>query len=152
MTRPAHQARLYFETVRHLKPVQMWRSVRRPRPRLASIDACPRACLGPWLAPVKRASPWLGGNRWRHLNREREIETWNDREPEKMWLYQLHYLEDPCPETVAWWMNENPPGRGTGWEPFPLSRRIANWVAWLLEDTLEPAFRLRVEANLAVQA
>lgn len=152
MTRPAHQARLYFETVRHLKPVQIWQRVRRPRPRLGSPDAWPRACLGAWLAPVKRTSPWLGGNRWRHLNHEREIETWNDREPEKLWLYHLHYLEQPCPETVAWWMNENPPGRGTGWEPFPLSRRIANWVAWLLEDTLEPAFRRRVETNLAVQA
>jgi uncharacterized heparinase superfamily protein len=28
------------------------------------------------------------------------------------------------------WVSENPPGRGDGWEPYPVSRRIINWVKW----------------------
>ncbi len=94
----------------------------------------------------------MGGRRWRHLNQEREIKTWNDSEPERLWLYHLHYLEQPCLQTAAVWMVEIPLGRGIGWEPYPLSRRISNWVAWLLEDSLEPEFRHRLETNLAMQA
>ena len=152
MPLPNNPVHLYWETVRHLKPIQVWRYVRRPRPRMASIVVRPSIRAGQWVVPVKRAEPWMGGKRWRHLNQEREIKTWNDGEPERLWLYHLHYLEQPRPQTVAWWMEENPPGRGIGWEPYPLSRRISNWVAWLLEDSLEPEFRRRVETNLAMQA
>jgi len=30
------------------------------------------------------------------------------------------------------WIDENPPGKGPGWEPCPLSRRIVNWSKWIL--------------------
>ena len=152
MPLPNNQLRLYWETVRHLKPMQIWRYVRRPRPRPARVDVRPGMRAGQWSVPVKRMDPWRGGNRWVHLNQEREIKTWNDSEPERLWLYHLHYLEEPRPQTVASWMEGNPPGRGVGWEPYPLSRRISNWVAWLLDDSLEPEFRRRVETNLAMQA
>jgi uncharacterized heparinase superfamily protein len=144
--------RIYWETARHLKPIQVWRCLRGPRPRLDRLDVRTGNRAGEWKAAVKRRDPWMGGKRWRHLNQEREIKTWNDSEPEKLWLYHLHYLEQPRPQTAAWWMDENPPGRGIGWEPYPLSRRISNWVAWLLDDSLEPEFRRRVETNLATQA
>ena len=31
-------------------------------------------------------------------------------------------------------MSENPPGQGNGWEPYPTSLRIVNWVKWLLRE------------------
>lgn len=152
MSSPNQQVRLYWETARHLQPIQIWRRFHRPLPRLADLDARPRAGTGQWVAAVKRSNPWLGGNRWRILNQEREIETWNDANLEKLWLYHLHYFERPSPETVASWIGENPPGHGVGWEPYPLSRRIANWVAWLLEEPLDADFRTAVERSLALQA
>jgi uncharacterized heparinase superfamily protein len=30
------------------------------------------------------------------------------------------------------WVTENPPGKGTGWEAYPLSLRIVNWIKWAL--------------------
>ncbi|EKD98152.1 MAG: hypothetical protein ACD_23C00561G0001, partial [uncultured bacterium] len=30
------------------------------------------------------------------------------------------------------WITENPPGQGVGWEPYPLSLRIVNWIKWAL--------------------
>ena len=29
-------------------------------------------------------------------------------------------------------MAENPPGQGNGWEPYPTSLRIVNWIKWAL--------------------
>src|SRR5450759_4718040 len=46
-------------------------------------------------------------------------------------------------------MSENPPGQGNGWEPYPTSLRIVNWVKWSLDgDTHSP----EVVHSLAVQA
>ncbi|HVZ37223.1 MAG TPA: alginate lyase family protein, partial [Polyangiaceae bacterium] len=33
---------------------------------------------------------------------------------------------------ISRWIRENPVGQGTGWEPYPLSLRTANWIKWHL--------------------
>src|SRR5262249_2959052 len=33
---------------------------------------------------------------------------------------------------LARWIDENPPARGNGWEPYPTSLRIVNWIKWVL--------------------
>jgi uncharacterized heparinase superfamily protein len=145
---------LYWETARHLKPVQLWRRVWRPQPRTRPIHVALRPPEGRWVTPLEQTDPWLGGRRWRHLNQEREIVGWNDAGAgvEKLWLYQLHYMDAPRPETALWWIRENPPGQGIGWEPYPLSRRIANWVMWLLTTPPEKGVRRQIEESLAAQA
>ena len=30
------------------------------------------------------------------------------------------------------WINENPVALGTGWEPYPVSLRVVNWIKWIL--------------------
>lgn len=83
---------------------------------------------------------WFGGTRFRFLNVEHEVVSavdWNRAEWGKLWLYNLHYFDclrqpDMTEETGnAWimrWIAENPPGCGNGWEPYPLSLRIVNWI------------------------
>jgi uncharacterized heparinase superfamily protein len=75
---------------------------------------------------------------------------WNDSGKPKLWLYNLHYFDDlgaPADaerrslqrELVARWIAENPPGKGNGWEPYPVSLRIGNWIKWALAgESLEP--------------
>ena len=61
-----------------------------------------------------------------------------------------------APERTAWhrelielWIEGNPPFGGNGWEPYPLSLRIGNWIKWILQgNELEPAW----QASLALQA
>ena len=92
----------------------------------------------------------------RFLNEDGEIAgaaQWNDPGKPKLWLYNLHYFDDlgaPADaerrglqrELVARWISENPPGKGNGWEPYPVSLRIANWIKWALAgEPLEPAWR-----------
>jgi hypothetical protein len=84
----------------------------------------------------------LGPSRFRILNDVRELDGaagWNDRRVPKLWLYHLHYFDDlgarGSEERKDWhaslirrWVEENPPARGCGWEPYPLSLRIVNWI------------------------
>jgi uncharacterized heparinase superfamily protein len=85
---------------------------------------------------------------------------WNHPAWEKLWLYHLHYFDDlnahGAGERLAWhraliarWVQENPPGQGVGWEPYPLSLRAVNWIKWALSgNELEPEW----VHSLAVQA
>jgi uncharacterized heparinase superfamily protein len=85
---------------------------------------------------------------------------WNAAGRTKLWLYNLHYFDDlnavgGADRTdwhralVARWIAENPAGRGNGWEPYPLSLRIVNWIKWVLGGN-EPDERMAL--SLAVQA
>jgi len=66
---------------------------------------------------------------------------WNDSTKEKLWLYNLHYFDDLNSTDFALreelhfyfvnnWIVQNPPFDGNGWEPYPLSLRLVNWVKW----------------------
>ena len=68
---------------------------------------------------------------------------WNKEFPSKLWIYNLHYFEDLLSSNAEEkrnlhlrilnrWIDENPVGFGSGWEPYPTSLRIVNILkAWL---------------------
>ena len=88
----------------------------------------------------------LSPTRFRFLNEERSVEAagdWAPPQSAKLWTYNLHYFDDvnamDAPQRAGWhralmhrWIAENPPGSGPGWEPYPLSLRIVNWIKWAL--------------------
>ena len=163
---PLATALRYGQTLRHLRRVQftnrLVRKLRRPR-----IDASPAPVLrepqGGWVAPLQRSVQLETSTRVTLLNQPGEFseaQDWNDPSRPKLWLYNLHYFDwlgAPCSDEAApWsrasisrWIEQNPPGAGNGWEPYPLSLRIANWIKWLLAGN-EPAPGML--ESLAVQA
>jgi uncharacterized heparinase superfamily protein len=86
----------------------------------------------------------LGPAHFRFLNEEHRLSfpgDWAAPGRSKLWLYNLHYFDDFNAEGAdgrrAWhepllarWIAENPPLVGSGWEPYPLSLRIVNWIKW----------------------
>ncbi len=74
--------------------------------------------------------------------RFKEDILWNDPQKPKLWLYNLHYFEYLLPLThevtaahfnlarslIEDWLRNNPPGQGNGWEPYPISLRVVNWL------------------------
>jgi uncharacterized heparinase superfamily protein len=139
----------YWETLRPLKPVQfygrVWFKMYRPRVN-AHVPIQPlRVPRGRWQRPAARAASMLGPTQFRFLNQIQILSAqdgWNDFEREKLWLYNLHYFDDLNAidagdriewhrELIARWLKENPPAIGNGWEPYPTSLRIVNWVKWL---------------------
>jgi uncharacterized heparinase superfamily protein len=154
----------YWHTLRHLKPGQFtaraWHRLHRPR-----VDGSPAPPLarpaGSWAAPIARERSIKGATAT-FLNGTRDIAAatcWNDPSVPKLWLYNLHYHEDlldPEPgrrvEQLAFmrrWVSENPAAAGNGWEPYPVSLRVVNWLKWGmagegLPDDLRQSLSLQV--------
>src|SRR5256886_8988472 len=138
----------YWHTVRWLRPGQvygrLWFRLHRLTPALKPQPAL-RPGTATWTGCARTAS-MTGPESFRFLNVERRIAAesdWNRPDWPKLWLYNAHYFDDLTAADaaartlwhralVARWIVENPPGRGSGWEPYPTSLRIVNWVKWAL--------------------
>ena len=114
------------------------------------------------MLPAARNPSLIGPERFRFLNHARDLsrEIWDDTHVERLWRYNLHYFDDlnarDAHTRLAWhralvsrWIRENPAGKGTGWEPYPTSLRIVNWIKWVLAGNELPLEGL---ASLAQQA
>lgn len=122
-----------FHTVRHLKAVQICNRLYRARTRsFANPVVARRLAAGSWTPAIQRDPARTGAWRFRFLNQEREPRGWNDADIPKLWVYNLHYFDHADPELMQRWVRENPVGVGNGWEAYPLSRRIVNWIKWEL--------------------
>lgn len=147
MIRRTYQIGLYWRTLRHLRPVQVINRIYRKLfpPKKLSTSACPlRYVACSTRTFIDKPASYLGERRFVFLNENRQLSLprdWNNTGIPKLWLYNLHYFEGLlCPETpdtlkeelIARWLLDNPPGRGVGWEPYPLSLRIVNWIKWSL--------------------
>jgi len=102
-----------------------------------------------------------GPRGWVLLNEPGQLDElgWDGPQRKKLWRYNQHYFDDlnaqDAPYRMTWhlalvndWVAHNPPGQGNGWEPYPLSLRVVNWVKWTLNGAaLPPA----AHKSLAVQ-
>jgi len=139
----------YLHTVRFLRPVQiygrLWHRLYRPPPDLRPAPPV-RQASSRWSGPALREPSIVGPNRFRLLAEEREIvcaADWQGVHPAALWLYNLHYFDDlNAPDAqvrrewqhaaLTCWLRDNPPARGVGWDPYPTSLRIVNWLRWIL--------------------
>jgi uncharacterized heparinase superfamily protein len=145
------KCRTFVHTLRHLHAIQIVdrakQLVRHSRKR--AIAYAVRPPRGPWRRPLQKPISLLGPARFRFLNEVhalRSAKSWNDPGLARLWLYHLHYFDDlnavDSAKRRAWhsalierWIAENPFGLGAGWEPYPLSRRIVNWIKWLQDGS-----------------
>lgn len=156
---------LYYHTLRHLRPVQFYgrlaHRLHRPTPDLRPAPPL-RSVARPFPLPPLREPNLLRPSRFRALNVERDLDSpdvWNAPDADKLWLYNLHYFDDLNAagrdgreawhrELMQRWVRENLPGHDNGWESYPLSLRIVNWVRWHLAGHALPEAALQ---SLAVQ-
>jgi uncharacterized heparinase superfamily protein len=146
-------ALLYWDTLRHLKPIQfyrrLWFRFYRPKPeKFNSLSL--RQSARNWHSPIARQVSMISSNSFCFLNYEHtlpEFGGWNDSNLDKLWLYNLHYFDDlnACEASnrktwhqhlISRWIEENPPCEGNGWEPYPCSLRIVNWIKWVLAGNM----------------
>jgi len=141
----------WFHTIRYLRPVQiygrLWFKLYHPATQLDPAPKVrPPSCV--WVTPAKRRASLIRSLTFRFLNEEHELRDqydWDNSNIEKLWRYNLHYFDDLNAEGAGsradWhqeifkrWVDENPPGQGSGWEPYPCSLRIVNWIKWSLSS------------------
>ena len=143
----SHLKRLLL-TVRHLRvrqiAYQIWyRLYPGTKPDLPNIGVRSFGEVIPW---VEKPNCWEPGVAFSFLN-ERQLQyepvEWEQQGVGKLWLYNLHYFdclggsadlvyEQQCAELIADWVSSNENIKGTGWEPYPTSLRIVNWIKWHL--------------------
>lgn len=143
----------YLHTARYLKPIQITTRIRyklsKPRPQLGAAPPV-RRVTGIWQVACRRPASMTSPTCLRLMEKERDLNSlkgWNDPSCEKLWLYNLHYFDDMNAEghdyRTAWhtalierWVRENPPVQGIGWDAYPISMRVMNWIKWSLEGNL----------------
>ncbi len=145
-----HKVALIVNTLRYLKPVQVFARLWNKIPRGSVSD---RRLEGsyetlPKIAFLEYYRSWDGKDTFTFLNERRRISAasdWNNSSWKKLWLYNLHYFdclrqeEDGTADARAAlglmrrWISENPVGRGNGWEPYPISLRVVNWIKFLIK-------------------
>jgi uncharacterized heparinase superfamily protein len=140
---------LYWHTLRYLKPVQfygrLWFRLYYPRPDLR--PAPPRRIqTGIYVEPCHRSPTLIGPNQFIFLNEPGRVTSaadWSDPDKSTLWLYNLHYFDDlnatSSEDRTEWhrallyrWITENSVGKGVGWDPYPISLRVVNWIKWVL--------------------
>lgn len=154
-----------YHTVKHLKATQIVNRFKRKivKPKLVALpDIVIRQLQGTWLAVELMKSCHVKNGTYQFLNHQGEISNWNDSTQEKLWLYNLHYFDDLNAvdnpkrknihrELIATWVAENPPISGNGWEPYPQSLRIVNWIQWFLSGNQpEPIWQESLWQQVAV--
>ena len=71
------------------------------------------------------------------LNLAARPKGWNDASLDLLWRYNLHYFDGRF-DLVPRWIKENPKGSFPGWDAYPTSLRIVNWVKWLGQENNMP--------------
>lgn len=136
--------------------------MRMHRPRIdARAAPAPRTVEEHWRGCAREPS-MHGPAAFRFLNVEHALQDpsdWNRADWPRLWQYNLHYFDDLAADgataRLAWqrdlvarWIAGNPPAHGVGWEPYPTSLRIVNWIKWALAGNALDADAL---GSLAIQ-
>lgn len=147
-----------FNTIRHLKPVQVYGRLffwgkRKLLKTGESVQLCNMAQeLKQQLlvdADEKIELSFLNYPRTFAISKIGWLSGDYDEVPEKLWLYNLNYfswLFDGQKEcfsqynlmAILDWIEKNSSSRAESWEPYPLSRRVCNWVRWCREHPSLP--------------
>ena len=142
----------YWHTIRHLKLIQIYSRARFFLPDFKVHQSRKndlRVLVSLWTKPAARSQRMFAENTFNFLNETHEINRndWNSSSISKLWLYNLHYFDDlnayDSSARSDWhyllinrWIEENLPFKGNGWEPYPSSLRIVNWIKWSLNGNL----------------
>ena len=159
------KALLYFRTIRRLRPIQIYRRIwfRVYKPKVdLNVALTVRPSSGSWVKSARRRPSMTGPGMFSLLNEPGDLSEieWDGPAKSKLWRYNQHYFDDlnalKAKERTEWhiellrdWIDKNEFGNGTGWEPYPTSLRIVNWIRFAVSRSQLPRMALR---SLALQA
>ena len=142
---------LYFHTLRHLKLQQIYRRIlfyiskprinKGPAPKLMALE-------NNFCSPIAYKISLKDKYVFCFLNKCGSLSKigWNNDKNNysKLWRYNQNYFDDLTAKNafkrkkqhinlLNRWIKANPTGKGVGWDPYPTSLRIVNWVKWSLK-------------------
>lgn len=146
---------LYFHTIYHLKIKQilfrLFYFFYKPNikdfstPKLRELNKS-------FCIPIKKFPSLVNNDTFLFLNQKASLSKigWDNNfyKMPKLWRYNQHYFDNlnsiDAHMNQKWhknildiWVSENPLGKSIGWDPYPTSLRIVNWIKWhLIEKDL----------------
>jgi len=155
----------YFYTVRYLKSKQfffrLFYKLFKGLPSKNLISVKIRNSRGQTQKFLFREGCLVGPREFFLLNKKGGLDYlgWQGEEMSRLWRYNQHYFDFLNSEQSLnhknWnigllldWLRNNKPAKGVGWEPYPTSLRIVNWIKWSLSGNKLPDECIK---SLAVQ-
>ena len=115
-----------------------------------------------FLPSIQRQKTYLGEGSFKFLNKERNLGRpvdWNATGCSHLWQYNLHYFDYLHQQGIdrstgfelIWnWIKGHPvTENGVGWEPYPTSLRLVNWIKFC---SLGDGVTADIEESLMLQA
>ncbi len=159
------QVKRLYHTVRYLKLRQViYRLLYQVKPlrKPASIQILKKPVKSQWVAPVEFSASQFNQKKFVALNHAVEFENginWQKSGEAKLWLYHLHYFDflktfpSQSSELITSWFEANTQVNRVGWEPYPISLRVVNWIKWdlmtnQLNNTAQSSLHQQVQVLL----
>lgn len=166
----AKDLRRWFETIRWLKRSQtlgrVWFRISSPKPDLSAPP--PLRAPSQTFTGCSRRPSALGSDRFVVHGHEVQVpcdESWDTAHPSKLVVYHLHYFDDLVADDARGrrhlhrkllrsWLAAHPPAEGIGWEPYPVSLRLVNWLKCCLapQGLGDAELAQRVHESAAIHA
>ena len=98
---------------------------------------------GNWVAPIFKQKSILSKDEFRFLNTTLRLnldKDWMKHHESDLWTYNLHYFDGLIRENnnfdtnlylIHSWIDNNPAGGSVGWDAYPTSIRLVNWIKWM---------------------
>lgn len=137
--------KLYVQTLRHLKPVQLWYQIYyrlcNKRVKFSVPQNVPSSLSVRMNSCIPTFSFYSGNRTFEFLNRRNTFEEidWNFSDFGKLWTYNLNYFEflnqenfqkEEGLQLIRDFISKKQTHKD-GYEPYPVSLRIINWVKFL---------------------
>ena len=160
---------LFFNTLKYLKISQIFyllkiRVVKKRNFHRRNLYVKIRKNNVKWIKHISKPKSMKSKNSFIFLNKKEKISAktdWNSKRFSKLWLYNLHYFDDLHSnntslnqnnkrlELISNWIDYNEDAQDVGWEPYPLSIRIVNWIKWQFKGI---SFSEKILKSLLLQA
>ena len=147
-----HDLLRFWRTLRQLKSIQVVYRIKHKLFKFAvSRVDLPDAnvCAALSARPASRISSMYAPFSFHFLGQRGELSKvgWDGPKRSKLWRYNQHYFDDLNATLTSarseWhyglidcWIDDNLPFDGNGWEPYPTSLRIINWIKWSASGNL----------------
>ena len=141
----------FFHTVKYLKLEQIYYRIkyRFTKAKVNQFESV-EANYWKWSGPCIAEKSVLSSTEVRFLNKLGTLKEqcdWNNSNQSKLWLYNLHYFDDLNAtdftnrklihlDLINRWIEQNPAVEGNGWEPYPISLRLVNWIKWMSRERI----------------
>ena len=135
-----------FRTVKYLKWSQIyWRAYYRMTRGRAKLTEPPKRASyeKPQINFINKKPSMKNAREFIFFNQVGNLDEigWQGKERSKLWRYNQHYFDNlnsleahkyVCnhSQLISEWISHNPIGLGVGWDPYPTSLRIVNWIKW----------------------